>query len=245
MQESLLSRLKTAPMQIVKNDLFVNSGLPINQIKDQVKTVVSLNDILNEVCVLYYGIHISQISDVIIKKAITEIFKKFNALSIEEIKYSFERIKLERSVTIVLEDLIKPIQRYVNAKEEINKQRYKIQKELDEKQESEFKAKEFENECKEIYNTSLKANEWSGTIYHASIIAKKFLAHQIEQSTKDKLFKQAKELMYQIKEEMQQDEKNIYQHIGKNEIRIYSQLIVKESICRKLELINNELINGL
>jgi hypothetical protein len=232
-------------MQIVKNDLFVYYGLPINQLKDQVKSVVSLNDILNEVCVLYYGIHISQISDVVIKKAITEILKRFNALSLEEIRYSFERLKLERSVTIVLDDLIKPIQRYVNAKEEINKQRSKIQKELDEQKEAEQKAIDFENECKEIYNSSLKANEWNGTIYHASIIAKKFLAHQIEQSTKDELFKQAKELMYKIRQEMEQDEKNIYQHIGKNEVRIYSELIVKEAISRKLEIINNELINGL
>jgi hypothetical protein len=232
-------------MQIVKNDLFVHSGLPINQLKDQVKSAVSLNDILNEVCVLYYGIHISQISDVVIKKAITEILKRFNSLSLEEIRYSFERLKLERSVTIVLDDLIKPIQRYVNAKEEINKQHSKIQKELDEQKEAEQKAIDFEKECKDIYNSSLKANEWSGTIYHASIIAKKFLAHQIEQSTKDELFKQAKEVMYKIRQEMEQDEKNIYQHIGKNEIRIYSELIVKEAISRKLELINNELINGL
>jgi hypothetical protein len=182
--------------------------------------------------VIYYGMHIANIPDVLLTEACKQVLKQFPTLTIEEVKHSYERLPLERKVTVMIDDVLKPISRYHNTKISIYTTLRKIQSEITYKNQQDREFKEFQQESLRIYRVSLPLGEFQGDYFNAHAIAKDFLSDRFEKSFRDSLWEQAKARHYEIT----QNEDDLYKNLGMTPERLYSLLIVKEAIKRTIKL---------
>lgn len=130
-----------------------------------------LKSMLIDVCIVYFGIHVSQVPDVLINSAVIEIKQKFNDLTLNEIKYSFQRIEHDRKITVILNDLIKPIKEFKTVKGSILNYTNEIIKIENKKISKEVQNKIDQQIAIDVYNESLKKDSWSGSIFQCVKIA--------------------------------------------------------------------------
>lgn len=233
-----MNRLKTVGVEIKQTDLQIKPANQISQIEDKVEVAKNLYDILVNSCVLYFGIHPSQIQNIVISQAIKIILKNHADLSLVEIEYSFERINISREVTIVVDDLIKPILEYKKVKFFVSREQQRLNKEIAEQNEVVYQKARFLKECKEIYNQSLVERKWIGTIWHCEAIARDYLAPQLDSKVKKQFWLEAKSEFRELKKN---DEFDIWmKNMGKTEIRLFSEKIVLEAIRLGLNLSNEK-----
>lgn len=165
-------------------------------------------------------------------KAQREIFSKFNHLSVEDVEYSFERfdIPVDKSwKNITFQEIMNPIIRYSNIKNKINNERIKLEREISEFNERKRLESIFYQQALKKYAKSLKIDKWVGDMYEAKVLLNKFTKF-FNESERIELKRQAKYQFNQIQE------KNDFDSIIYTEERLLAQLVVQESINRKIVL---------
>lgn len=194
-----------------------------------------------KICSLYFGVHPTQIQEDLIFLATKKIINEFNQISIEELVHAYDRIEIQRQVTLTIEDLIQPVKKYIFAKNYISAEQEKIQKQEIEEQIAEQKKIEHLKTCVLRYEESLKAGKWLGNIFEAITTAKEFNLKQYLSKEQTLLFwNEAKNEYFELKKQEKEDEKNELQNflsnLGKTAERIYAEKIVVECIKQKIKL---------
>jgi len=243
----LIGKLASKGINIVAADFQNFSDVRISDKLDQKKCAVEVFEILRDACILFYGIYAASIPEIVLDKAVSEIRKKFFQLTIQELKYCFERIEIERRVTITVADLLSPIQRYVSAQEFKNREISKIQDEEMKKQEGLILAQEFINENLKKYQECLiQSTEFTERIRAINLVRNSNLASKIEDPLKSILWNESKIELEKIRESMECDASLIFQYTDLNRENkdarkhIYALKLVNECLKRKIEI---ELIN--
>lgn len=228
--------MKTVNVDVRHKDFNFRDELPICKYEDQKDVAKSIYKILSDACILYFGIHSTQIQEVVIFKAIEKINKEFNSISLKEIEHSFERLDLQRQVTITLDDLINPIKKYLYVKNYITVEEQKHIKEMQERDLEIIKSKEFEESSLTTYRLSLQKNEWKGNIFNAHAIAKKYLADKFSQEEKSEIFSKAKQQRLNVEAILDSDPLKICEFVGHTDERLFSNMIVIEAVNRGIEI---------
>lgn len=174
----------------------------------------------------------SNIPDVLLKESCKTIVKRFSELSLEEIKHSFERIEREKKITISIDDIIKPIEKYFNVKYFISREVKQLRKEEFEAKQTALKEHEFISLSLDLYRKSVLEGKWLGDIYNSSAIAKTYIAPLIDQETKNELWKDAQREYKTIKE----SDDLFLLNTGATELRLFAQKIVLEGVKRKVSV---------
>jgi hypothetical protein len=210
----------------------MNNFQPIASITNYEKAIEDVTRILISCLDIYFGLRSNQVSENLIMKAQREIFSKFNHLSVEDVEYSFERfdIPVDKSwKNITFQEIMNPIIRYSNIKNKINNERIKLEREISEFNERKKKESIFHQQALKKYAESLKINKWIGDMYEAKVLLNKFTKF-FNESERIELKRQAKYQFNQIQE------KNDFDSIIYTEERLLAQLVVQESINRKIVL---------
>jgi hypothetical protein len=233
-----MHRLKVRNIECKISDFEVKTEQAISNIENQIDGAKKLYDILLNSCVMYFGLHPSQIQDIVITAVIKIILKKHSDLSLEEIEYSFERANITRTVTIVVDDLIKPILEYKKIKLYISEEQKLLNKEIAEQNEKIFQEAKFRKDSEEIYSKSLIEKKWLGTIFHCENLAKRHFADRIDKDLKNKFWMEAQDEYNKIKNNLEPDVWLC--NFGKTEIRLFSEKIVLEALNLRLNLLNEK-----
>lgn len=131
-----------------------------------------------------------------------------------------------------MNDVLKPIRQYVFSLKQIEKERSIFEKEQIEESQAQEKLQEVRAEAIELYKNGLISKQWTGTVFHAHVIAKEFFSDKFDQWEKNQIWEEAKELRSKIVN----NENSTYLEIGKSAERLFSELIVKAAIEKGIEI---------
>jgi hypothetical protein len=200
---------------------------------------------LQNACVLYFGIYVSNIPERVLTTACQRIRKHYSNLTIEEIKHSFDRIKLERLVTITVPDLVNPVAKYAAAKEFKNRELLKAHEEEQEKLRAAQEIEKHAEESRKMYKDHLKRQVFfTGELDHffASTLAQNDLKNKVDLEVKQSLWEGAKIEYAEMKQKESEDTRagNV-SHLsvaasGKTSQRIWALKMVNYCIQNKIKL---------
>jgi len=229
----LKTRLITLNVEVKEKDFQFENELKIYEEENQIETAKKIHSALIDCCVLYYGIHISQIQEVVLITAIQKIIKEFNSISIKEIFHAFERIEIQKQVTITIEDLLKPIRKYIYVKNYISKEFQNHLKEEQEKLQAVEKAIQHREECLNFYAEALSSGIWKGTIFHAVTIAKDFKISKLLHPEQVFEFWETSKREFKV---IENDVENFLENFGKTAERLFAEKLIIEAIKQKIKL---------
>lgn len=239
--KKLITRLKALNLDFKQKDLqFFETSLPVYKMEHQ-EAMNQITDSLIMVSTLYFGIHASQIQKDLILLATKKIITQFKEISIEEIIHSFDRLEIQRQVTLTIDDLIQPIKKYIFTKNYISGERIKILKEERQAEILEKEKIDYIKKCVLTYSESLKAGKWLGNTFEAIATAKEFkLSAFLDKNKVQNFWIEAKQEYFELKKAEQEDESNelksFLQNLGKTAERIFAEKIVVECIKQKIEI---------
>jgi hypothetical protein len=183
--------------------------------------------------VCYYGIYPSNIPTILIKEGCKQLLLKYGHLSLEEIKYSYERLKIEKKeITLNLANIIDPVQKYHSIKFQVSGCLKKLRIEAEKEQVRDQQKEEFEKKALEVYRISIKSGSWQGDIFQATAIAPKHLAPRFEQDVKNEIWRNTQIEYNEIMKDLDQ----FYKNTGITPERLYSQNLVKHALSKNIKL---------
>jgi len=205
--------------------------------------LVAVQKAIEKNCEIHFGIRSGLLSDDLIEAVISDICNKYGTLSIKDLDFAFDNYAEERKdwKMITKKDILNPVIKWLQWRERIRIDYEKHQNEINKEAESEQKRKEFEIESLELYSQSLKVNEWKGDIFHASSIAKKYLADKFSQDVKAELWEQAQREYRTAKIQAEEQAKDptfqpTPEMMGVSALRIFSSLIVKKAVIQNITI---------
>jgi hypothetical protein len=183
--------------------------------------------------VCYYGIYPTNIPTVLIEEGCRKLLSHYSTLTLEEIKHSYDRLNIEKKeITLNLSNIIDPVKKYHAIKYKLSDSLQVLRREAEKEQIRMQETLAFEEISLKVYRESLQAGEWKGDIFNSHAIAKKYLADKLEQPIKTELWKEAQKDFYRISNDLDL----FIQNSGVTEIRLFSELIVKHCIDKKVEI---------
>ena len=202
---------------------------------DKIKLVNDLSTKLIECCVANFGVYPDNIQDVVLQKAIKQILKDYNTLSIEQIEYSFDRLVLNKIITVSVDDLINPIKKYFNVLKSIKNERFKIQKEIEDNEKAEISLNETRKKALEFYRECIKKKEYAReivvngvvvrSIFYAEIVCNNYLSDKFTYEQKIQFKREAEKI-----KEINDESVHQFKYIGHSVDRITRELAVIEAI---------------
>lgn len=213
------------------------SNLP--RIKDSVdpkELLKAIKRTIEKVITIHLGVRPGLLSDDLIEAVIFDLISKFSDFTTKDIEWSYERFNFKKRDDwrmVTKSEILEPIQSWAYVRVGIMEEFEKFQQQQKEESEAESKILQFKKESRIIYNKCVDELEWTGSIFHASAIAKD-LAVFLDQETKDEFWVEAKKESKQTNEENDKIKRlggSIdVKRIGRTPERVYSELIVIESI---------------
>jgi hypothetical protein len=232
--------------QVSKVDLklYSTANLAIGLNANPLSQILSIKESIEKIAVVYFGIRSGLLDNHLLDSVVKTIRTKFLTLSPEDLVLAFERIEIKKDGwnNLTKSDIITPIQNWWNQKEKIRLEFESFRIEEEKNSKNEFKDLEFRNKSIEIYRESVRLNHWSGDVFNAHAIAKRYIAAQIQQEIKTGLWIQAQRDYKEagaIAEEEAKHRAGIEltpAMIGISALRIFSELIVKKGIELKIEI---------
>ena len=215
-------------------DLRVDNLPTLMQYENQIDVVNAIKKILYDACVVYFGISVDRISDELVKVVTKDILIKCKLLTLEDVKYSFERISIIKAFTISYDDLFKPVMKFYAIKHRIDIEITNIRREEEAKKSAEFKEVIFEKESATIYKRCLSAGLWDGSIFNAFIVAKKHLSDKFSQEEKQRFLAEAKAKRKKLDALEENNLDSLFSNQGYTIERLYGEIMVIEAISRKI-----------
>lgn len=216
-------------------DFEVRNDIPICDKVNQKEVVVELNKILTEISIMYFGLHQSQIQEIILNKVIKTILSDFRNMKLSEVLYSYERATVERKITYTVDDYLLPViafQTFLKNKHicisEINKEEQEKQKQIE-------LQKKFKQESVSIYKESLKKGSWLGSIWQANAI-KDILKVNFDFEFRKKLYDEAGQEALLIPDYNEMDFDEYHKFMGMNQQTIYADKLARISVENKIEI---------
>lgn len=158
----------------------------------------TVKDVLISVCNILYGISPANINTDLINVTFKAISDKFIGITIQDIKNAYQDAEIDKKafVSITRDELILPIKQYWNKKIILISKIKEVEREIEQKKESDILRQRFEMESLQILNESIKSKVWLGSPINAFSILRQHKANgsdeitgKFEQSEKDELFK--------------------------------------------------------
>jgi len=206
------------------------------QYENQIDVVNAIKKILYDACVVYFGISVDRISDELVKVVTKDILNKCKLLTLEDVKYSFERIDIPKAFTISYDDLFKPVMKFYAIKHRIDIEISSIRREEEAKQKAIRQEIIFEKECAEVYKRCLSAGVWDGSIFNAFIVAKKHLSDKFSNEDKQKFLAEAKIKRKKLDVLEENNLDSLFSNQGYTVERLYGEIMVIEAINRKIKI---------
>ncbi len=234
----MTNRLKTIrnEVEILPGD--IRSGeISISNIQDQRSVSFLIQKAIEDSCIMYFGVHPTQIMDEVIDKVVLEVMQKYAHLSISELAYCYERIPIEKTVVITVNDLLDPIKKYLPSKNIITIEGKRLEKELEEIAESEKRAAKSLELSIEFYNQCLKdGRKWDGCVFRSMELAKSVLKNKLPEDFKEKCFASAKIRMIHIQSLIDKYPDKQVSFFGYTWKRVAAKKYVTECIKRKIKI---------
>jgi hypothetical protein len=188
---------------------------------------------LTDVCILYFAQHSTQIQEMVLLKTADKLLIDFGTITSLDIQNAFERAKINKQITVSLNDLYEPISNYFKLKYSVSTE---IQKLIKENRENESRRLELENMIQDAtlkYRECLKNKVNTLTIFECTALAKKYsLSKKIESSLVNFLWNEAK--IENAKFDV--DVENFLGNWEKTPERLYAQKIVAECLKREMQI---------
>ncbi len=231
-----MNRLKTYQMDTTPCDIRTCIDLPLKDERDLKEATITLNKVLEEVCTIWLGVFPTQINTAVTNKVMTEILKKHTDLSLNEIRYSFERKPLSKVIVLTVPDLLTPIEKYKAVKYAVSTETKKLYREIQEEEIAKKKSDEFLEESLKMYRECLKTGEWIGTVFHSFALAKSYLKDKLPEEIKQSYFESAKLEEIENKKIIEKFPNKAPDFFGFNWQRIAAKKYVSECINKKIEI---------
>lgn len=208
-----------------------SSGIQLRDYTDQIDLAVKIYEVIIESADIHFGVKASSLSDALIRAVVQDIIKNYNTLTLTDIEYSFERFAKQRTDwrNLTKSDLIQPIQQYSVIKMKIKSEMRKMQEEDEYEIEKQKKIREFEEKSIDCYNVSLDLGKWTGDIFQAKAIYRKFKGKISDEVIAD--LKKETVKRFRILDEKKKLEYTLY-----TADRIYANLIVEYGIANNIKI---------
>lgn len=155
-------------------------------------------DVLISVCNILFGISPANINTDLINISFKAVSDKFIGITIQDIKNAYQDAEIDKKayVSITRDELILPIKQYWNKKIVLISKIKEVEREIEQKKESDILRQRFEMESLQILNESIKNKVWLGLPVNAFSVLSQHKANgsdeivgKFEQSEKDELFR--------------------------------------------------------
>lgn len=170
-------------------------------------------------------------SDALTGSVVKQIMIDFPEITLEDIEYSFERfnpVKTDwRNITKI--ELLAPIKKFYSVKIKMLCEIKEIENEEIEKNEGEKSLIDFYESSIKTYNESLESGEWTGTIFQANIIHRKFRKYFNPEEVEE--LKKESKRMYNHYQNL-----NTFLYFAYSEERILANLVVERAILEKWQI---------
>ena len=227
--------------KVSKTDLKLYNENPntLQSYSNPLSLVADVKQTIERVYIIYFGVRVGQVDDVLTTSIVSTIILKFKSLTTQDLINAFERIEIKKDgwKHITKSDIIDPIANWWNVKTKITSDFQIFKDQQNEAEESKRLKRLFIDESIGIYKASLKAGEWKGDVFNASVIAKG-LVNNFTKEQKQSLYDDAeRQKKYLDSVDLENEKESIkIGSIGVTVKRLYAELIVKESIKNNIEL---------
>ena len=215
---------------------------------------------------VYFGFRADQISSDLLAACTVNVLRLHKDMTVSDIGFAFCRAVIEKKDWRGLQanELMRPIQQWSNARRKIKLDYARFAEDQNKDAEGEIKKSKFEQESICVYRESMREfndlisnhdvnqdglNTRKGTKFQASAIAKKYLAHQIDQEEKNFLWQKAQDEFKRLKLKAieAKEKKKLFTGVlegfsnsQKQILWIYAEIIVIKSIQLGLEPKEND-----
>lgn len=188
---------------------------------------------LADICILYFAQHNSQIQEMVLFKASDKLLNDFGMITSLDIQNAFERAKINKQITVSLNDLVEPVQTYFKLKFSVS---IEIQKLIKENRENEARKLELQNMIQDSivkYRNDLKTKTFTLNIFECTALAKSLsLSKRIEINLATMFWEQSQK----ENEVFEKDIENFLENCYKTAERLYAEKVVKECFKRGIEI---------
>lgn len=232
LDEILINRISATGIEINKKDCQqLQSGNLIKNYPDQIDLAVKIYEKIVDCADIYFGIRSNQMSEALTTSVVKQIMSDFPEITVEDIEYSYERfnpIKTDwRNVTKI--EILAPIRKFYLMKIKMLFEIKEIENEEIEKNEGEKNLIDFYESSIKTYKESLEAGEWTGTIFQANIIHRKFRKYFNPEEVEE--LKNESKKLYNYYQNL-----NTFLYFAYSEERILANLVVKKAINEKWQI---------
>lgn len=232
--EILISRINASGIEISSKDVKFfgsTSELSISSYSDQIEVAVQIFDKIIDCADIYFGIRANQMSEALTRSVVKQILNDFPLLTLDEIEHSFERFVQPKTDwrNITKLELIEPIKKYYQVKQKIKSEIEKINLEDQKKVEEIKRANEFYDLACETYNESLKSGKWSGDLFMAFTLHRKF-RNKFNSEEVDQMKNEALKIYHKYQNE------NSFLYFAYSKERILAGLVIDIAISNKWQL---------
>jgi len=232
LEKNLISRISATGIEINQKDCQqLSNGNLIKNYPDKVDLAVKIYERIVDCADIYFGIRQNQMSDALTGSVVKQIMLDFPEITLDDIEYSFERynpVKTDwRNITKI--ELLEPIKKFYLVKIKMLCEIKEIENEEIEKNEGEKSLIDFYESSIKTYKESLEVGEWTGTIFQANIIHRKFRKYFNPEEVEE--LKKESKRMYNHYQNL-----NTFLYFAYSEERILANLVVERAILEKWQI---------
>jgi len=232
LEKNLINRISATGIEINQKDCQqLSNGNLIKNYPDKVDLAVKIYEKIVDCADIYFGIRQNQMSDALTGSVVKQIMLDFPEITLDDIEYSFERsnpVKTDwRNITKI--ELLEPIRKFYLVKIKMLCEIKEIENEEIEKNEGEKSLIDFYESSIKTYKESLECGEWTGTIFQANIIHRKFRKYFNPEEVEE--LKKESKRMYNHYQNL-----NTFLYFAYSEERILANLVVERAILEKWQI---------